>query len=95
MSYSRRSQFADILRAGESSVLEYLSITLSNYVYRDPDPLTVEPLAIHFPALRIVDFIVMRTAAVQWRISHTPAVDITLVHDAENTSIEYWEMAVD
>ncbi|KAH7104606.1 hypothetical protein BKA62DRAFT_692763 [Auriculariales sp. MPI-PUGE-AT-0066] len=89
---SMKSGYADIMRAGESSSLEYLSIMLSNYVYRTPDPGTVEPLARHFPNLRIIDFIVMRSAAVQWRVSHTPEVSVTLVPDAETSAIEYWEM---
>lgn len=86
-------QYTEILQAGEGPKLEFLSVTLSNYVLRPPDSHPIEVLGRHFPRLRIVDFIVMRTAAVQWRISHDP-VQVALETDAELTSIQYWEMAV-
>ncbi|KZW02576.1 hypothetical protein EXIGLDRAFT_415710 [Exidia glandulosa HHB12029] len=89
---SMKSPFTEVLQAGEGPNLEFLSITLSNYVFRSPDPHPIEILGRHFPRLRIVDFIVMRTAAVQWRVSHDPIVEVSLENDAEHTSIECWEM---
>lgn len=93
---SPRSNYVGTLLAADAPRLQFLSLTLSNYVYRPPDPRPIAALGRHFPALKVVDFIVMRTAAVQWRLyHHEHDVEVLLVDDAEYTAGDYWEWALE